>query len=70
MGEPLRSNRFCKTVKDYEEPPGDPLMPVRSLRLAHISLLHKNGLNVVVVKRRLGHFAVSITADSYAQSLH
>ena len=61
--------RLLKAVKEYGRRAGQPSMSVRSLRHFHASLLHQSWQNVVVVSKRLGHSAVSITTDVYAHSL-
>ena len=69
LGNWISPKRLYDTVKRYGRKTGKPDLTVRSLRHFHASLMLQEGQNLVVVSKRLGHSAVSMTSDIYAHSL-
>ena len=65
----LNPAMLTRAVRSLGRRVGHDGMTVRSLRHFHASVVLQAGQNVVVVSKRLGHSAVSITTDVYAHVL-
>lgn len=68
-GRPMGQRRFSRSWHRALERAGYPSMRFHDLRHTHASLLLERDVHLKIVSERLGHSAISITADLYTHVL-
>ena len=63
---PLRDTSIAKRNRKYAKAAGLPRIKIHEYRHSHATFLINNNVNIVAISKRLGHFNITETLDTYS----